>query len=456
MIPSRSGEHMTRTTEPFASDLRRAFWRWHFYAGLLVMPLLLLMAATGAAYLFKPEIEAALYRPMMTVEVRPATSSPDAWIAAATQAAGGAVTRVEAPAAPDRAVRMVAETPRGQRTIFVDPHDAKVLGSVAGLGVMDTVKRVHSLVLLGAGPNMLIEIVAGWAIVMVVTGVVLWWPKGGSGGVVTVRGRPGQRLFWRDLHAVTGLFAAAVILFLGVTGMPWSAVWGDQVRKATNAAGWGAPLPPPAAGAWGHDKHQPGAAKPWALEGMDLYTGHRGHGAALGLADAMSRAEAAGLVRPYAVAIPEPGSDKAWSVSRVVDRAEDARTLYLAGDDGRILADIGWAQYGPAAKTIQWGVATHQGQEYGAWNRWLMLAGCVAIWLLGVSSLVMWWKRRPRGTLAAPAAASNPRARWIVAATVAPLAIIYPLTGASLLVVLGLDFAMRRIRSARVPREISP
>lgn len=443
---------------PQGSELHRAFWRWHFYAGLLVMPVLMLMAATGAAYLFKPEIEAALYRPLMTVEARAAQADPDAWVADANHAAKGRVTRVEVPARADQAVRMVAEAADGQRTVFVDPHDGRVLGSIPGLGLMDTVKRVHSLVLLGPGPNMLVEVVAGWAIVMVVTGVVLWWPRGASGGVVTIRGRPRQRLFWRDAHAVTGVFAAGVILFLAVTGMPWSAVWGDQVRKLTNAAGWGAPKAPAAAAAWSHAGHKPdsGAATPWALEGMDLHAAHHGHAAGLTLSGAIGRADAAGLARPYVVSIPVGGEGKAWSVSQVADRAEDLRTLYLAADDGRTLADLGWARYGPAAKAIQWGIATHQGQEYGPANRWLMLAGCVAIWLLGVSSLVMWWKRRPGRTFSAPPPSSSPRARWAAVATIAPLAVIYPLTGASLLVVLALDFALRRVRSAQTPREITP
>ena len=30
-----------------ASNLYRAVWRWHFYAGLLVLPFLLVLAVTG-------------------------------------------------------------------------------------------------------------------------------------------------------------------------------------------------------------------------------------------------------------------------------------------------------------------------------------------------------------------------------------------------------------------------
>ena len=31
-----------------AGQVYRAFWRWHFYAGLLILPILMLMALTGA------------------------------------------------------------------------------------------------------------------------------------------------------------------------------------------------------------------------------------------------------------------------------------------------------------------------------------------------------------------------------------------------------------------------
>lgn len=35
-----------------ATALYRLLWRWHFYAGLLVIPLMVLLASTGAVYLF--------------------------------------------------------------------------------------------------------------------------------------------------------------------------------------------------------------------------------------------------------------------------------------------------------------------------------------------------------------------------------------------------------------------
>ena len=63
------------------SGAYRTVWRWHFYAGLLVLPVLCLMALTGGLYLFKDEIDAAVYRPYERIEAGGQWASPDRWTA---------------------------------------------------------------------------------------------------------------------------------------------------------------------------------------------------------------------------------------------------------------------------------------------------------------------------------------------------------------------------------------
>ncbi len=41
----------------------RAVWRWHFYAGLVCIPFLIVLSITGAIYLFRPQVEAWIDRP---------------------------------------------------------------------------------------------------------------------------------------------------------------------------------------------------------------------------------------------------------------------------------------------------------------------------------------------------------------------------------------------------------
>jgi len=41
----------------------RTLWRWHFYAGLLIIPFVLALSISGAIYLFKPQIESWIDKP---------------------------------------------------------------------------------------------------------------------------------------------------------------------------------------------------------------------------------------------------------------------------------------------------------------------------------------------------------------------------------------------------------
>ena len=45
-----------------------AFWRWHFYASFLVIPVLAMLAVTGLIYLFRFQIEPALHPNLMRVD----------------------------------------------------------------------------------------------------------------------------------------------------------------------------------------------------------------------------------------------------------------------------------------------------------------------------------------------------------------------------------------------------
>lgn len=437
---------MADTKPHLMSGAYRAVWRWHFYAGLLVLPVLCLMALTGALYLFKDEIDAAAYRPWERIEAREAWASPDRWVAAASVGAGGRVVDVRIPDRAERAVRLTVRRPDGeQRTAFVDPYDSQYLGAVRHGGMTEIIKRTHSLAVVGPWANILVEIVAGWAIILVATGVFLWWPRRRPGGVLAVRAAPSSgRPFWRDVHAVTGLYAGAVIAFLVVTGMPWSAVWGDRFLGLVRETGLGRPPAPAAAGPWLHAEHADHpAGVGWTMQGAALHAG--GQTGPAGLAQVLRTAEAEHMARPYIVTIPAD-PDLAWTVAHENRRVQDARSLYVGGVDGAVRADIGYGQFGVGARAFEWGVAVHQGTQYGWINRYVMLGGCIAVWVLAVSGVIMWWRRRPNGRLGAPAAPPGPRVRAAVLGIVLPLAIIYPMTGLSLLAALALDRLARLIR----------
>lgn len=452
------------------SSLYRAVWRWHFIAGLIVLPVLVMLAVTGGLYLFKPELDHLAYRRLEDVPARQVPFAPPSMVVKRVEAATpGQVLQFTPATAPDRAVRLMVRADSGKAlTAFADPYDGHLIGTTPYGGVMQLVRKIHSLQKFGFWASTVIEIAAGWAVVMVATGVVLWWPRGREGGVVTVRGAPRQRVFWRDLHAVAGIFSAGVILFLAVSGMPWSMFWGDHVQRWVTAAhlyepqapakvtpGWMLAMDmPPKTVAKTAAKPPADGVKPdmpWALEKapMPMSMPMPGMDGGIGVDAAVARLERLGLRKPFSVALPS-GPDGAYVGDYRPDRVEDSRTVYLDQYTGRVLGDVGFRQWGAGAKAIEWGIAVHQGQEYGPLNRYLMLAGCGAIVLLAISAVIMWWKRRPSGRLGVPPAPSDKRVAAGVLGSIAIIGVIYPLVGATLIAALGIDWLVNRMRSRRL------
>lgn len=311
-----------------------------------------------------------------------------------------------------------------------------MLGVSAEGGPVEIVKDLHSLAITGPVGNALIEIVAGWAIVLVLTGFYLWWPRGGN-RALSLAGRVGGRRFWRNFHASAGAVVGAVILFLAVTGMPWTVFWGARFHAIVAANGLGRPSPPHGSMADGHEEHLP-----WSLRGRAMP--EAGHGD-IGPDAAVRAATARGLGAPWVLDLPaKPGAP--YRLAPLIDRAQDARLIYVDPSDGGVLGDIRWSQFGVGAKSFEWGIYTHQGQEFGEPNRLVMLLGCIGVWLLALSAPVMWWKRRRGGALTAPPRPDDPARARGVAAIMLAIGALFPLTGLTMLAALLGEAAVAWIR----------
>ncbi|MDD3354020.1 PepSY domain-containing protein [Zoogloea sp.] len=455
--PSAFPATRASTTE---SALYRRVWRWHFYAGLICLPFLATMALTGALYLYKVPIESLVYSRLLFVPPTQASAlDAESLVARAREAEPGKVVRFVAPPQAGHSAEVGIRTAEGAISVYLDPASGQVLGRLRDdLKLMEVIKQVHSLAIAGTVANHWIEVVAGWAIVLVVSGTFLWWPRGQSGGVCSLRGRPAQRTWWRDLHAVTGIAAAAAILFLAVTGMPWSAFWGAQFGRLTNE--WGVGLPRYLFGP-APQSSLPLASLgevPWALTQarLPLSAPHADHATvtppaetaeaevtapAIGLNEAQRIYARLGLPAGTPVSLPD-GPRGAYTAMLFPDDARAQRVVHLDRYSGAVIADVGYPQYGVAGRLTEWGVNLHTGRQFGWGNQLVMLAGCLAIVALAVSAAVMWWKRRPRGRLAAPPRRAGDRAAWSAIAAAVLLGLIYPLLGASMLLALLVDTAV--------------
>ncbi len=445
-----------------SAALYRAVWRWHFYAGLFCAPFLLILAVTGAIYLFNDELNDLIYPEQRLVALSQASVPLSAMTAAAAAAfPGGVVTRIDTPTAPGRSAQVFVTPKAGEpMRVFVDPGTGRVLGSYIYTHTLVGFADVaHGSLMLGAFGNGVLELAACWGFILTVTGLYLWWPRSGKGGVFLPRWGLRGRAFWKEWHAAIGLWTGALVLFLILTGLPWAHVWGDLLRAGTNLAGIGYPTSHRGHGAPVAStptvKQETQGAAPWTLEAApapqsDLHAHHATATPANGNMQPISidRVGAVladhGMASPYRLSLPK---DAAGAFIALVypDQPEGQRTLYIDQYSGAVMDDVGYGDYGPAAKVVELGVQIHMGNYFGRLNQILMLLPCIGIVVLCLSGPYMWWRRRPKGQVGAPRALARP-APGVVVAIILGLAVVFPLAGASLLVVMAGDLILRRLR----------
>ena len=440
-------------------DLYRAVWRWHFYAGLLVLPFMITLAITGALYLFNDELDAIIHADLKRVAVQEAAQPPSSLVSAALEAHPGTAVKYTSPATPNSSAEITVNTLEGERlAVYVDPYTSNVLGALDDRGtIMWTVRYLHSFKYFGTTARKVIEIAAGWSILLVGTGIYLWWPRGkGSGGVVSVRGKPKSRVFWRDLHAVLGIFVGGFLVFLAITGMPWSGVWGGQVNQWANGNNVGYPsgvrVEVPVSNAYLSDQ----GLTSWSLEQARIpeSTPPASPMPRIGLNNAVAAFEQLGLQQGFTVNLPSSAAG-VYTGSIYPDNLSQQRVVHLDQYSGEPLIDMSYADYGLLGRWLEFGINVHLGQQFGLFNQLFLLAVCFTIILLAVSAAVMWWKRRPKGAMGVPPLPADKRVfRGLIAILVVG-GVIFPLVGASLIVMLLIDWlVVQRLQERRLARQV--
>jgi uncharacterized iron-regulated membrane protein len=469
--------------------LFRAVWRWHFYAGLLVIPIVVILSLSGIVYLFKPQIDSVFYGHSRNVEARGATLSYARQLAAVKAALPGATVTSVAPAPNARRSTQFGVTTKAGRdwTVFVDPYTAKVLGHRDNQRYLPAIALdVHGSLLTsrfideeGTWGDRVIELAASWAVVLVVTGVYLWWPRGRRRSLrraLTPRWRArSRRVRWRDVHAVTGVAFSFVFLFFLVTGLAWSGVWGQKYKEIATKVGssyppgtfdgvpsktvedvvkggkpaWAAgnlPVPPSAAGGGrpGHTGHNDHAQ-------LRTIRWNPSHGAPL---DAVvARAQQMGMAPGTIITFPSDRTSS-YAVSLYPDNdvepnqnALKERFAFVDQYTAKAVGDFRYGQFGVMAQATDLGIALHEGRQFGLVNQVLALLGTLALLLSCATAIVMWRTRRPKG-IGAPRKAPNRRLGAGVVAITFALGAFMPLLGISILALLALDVIVVR----HVPR----
>ncbi|SFR00832.1 PepSY-associated TM helix domain-containing protein [Poseidonocella sedimentorum] len=433
-----------------ANKLYFAAWRWHFYAGLFALPFLSILAITGMMMLWIAWIDG---RDGERTEVVPSgAAAPVSQQAEAALLAvpGGDLRQYVAPRRADLAALFRVDHEGEAVMVAVDPYRAEVIETFPRRsGWYDFFDNLHSDLMLGVTGDRMVEAAASISLVLVATGLYMWWPRGGGWRKALVPTLGRGRAFWKSLHGAVGLWISVVLIFFLISGLSWAGIWGGKMVQAWSqfpAEKWdNVPLSSDTHASMNHVRRE----VPWALEQVPLpasgsTAGMPGVSGEVGIDAVDALAREIGFDARYQLNLPR-GETGVWTLSRDSMSTDDTdptsdRTVHVDRFSGKILADVRFADYSLAGKAMAVGIALHMG-TLGLWSVLANTALCLSVLFLCGSSLVLWWKRRPAraGRLAAP---PMPRELplWQGAALVGLfVAMAFPMAGIVLLAVLVLD-----------------
>lgn len=429
-----------------------AAWRWHFYAGLFVVPFLVMLAVTGAIMMIYTGVGNELGQaPSVAATGDPLPVSQQAE-AALGAVPGATLNAYVAPEAADRPSYFTLTQGEASISVAVDPFTGKALA------VTDTARTlrglaesIHGTLLLGTFGDRMIEIAASLGMMLIATGVYLWWPRNRSlGSALRPRLSLKGRAFWKDLHATAGIWVSVMLFLFLLTGMSWTGIWGERFAQpwaSFPATKWdNVPLSDLT-----HSDLNTGVLHevPWGIEKTPMPASGSGAGTPgvtgpVSLDSVTAWALSQGFGGQFRVSLPE-GETGVYTVS-IDGRNEDGRSpaddryVHIDRYTGKVLADVAVADYPLVGQGMAWGIALHKGLA-GTWNFILNLVALALVLFICASGMVMWWKRRPAGALrlAAPPAPRD-MGVWKGAVLVGlVIAIAFPMGGLAILAVLALD-----------------
>ncbi|WP_336353948.1 PepSY domain-containing protein [Pseudomonas atacamensis] len=445
-------------------------WRWHFYAGLFVAPFMVMLALTGIIYLFKPQLDSLMYSSLLDVPVGHHTVPADDLLQRVKAAyPQGQVTQYLPPVNAERSAQFVVKNAGHELNVFVDPYHGDILGEQDAKQNLQAIARaIHGELMIGTVGDRLIEMAAGWGVVLVVSGLFLWWPRGQAAGILWPRWNSRGRVLWRDLHAVTGFWGATLLLVMLLSGMTWTGFWGKQYAQVWNvfpAAMWdNVPTSDIEARSLNSATRQ---TVPWAMENTPMpmsgdHAEHMNHGTAhagpaapeVSLQDVQNIASERKVEPGYSITLPTTATG-VFTIAVFADDPRNDATLHIDQYTGKVLADVRFEHYGTVARATEIGVMLHEGKMFGTFNQIVVLLICLMILLSAVSGVVIWWKRRPEGKFGVPPLRHDLPTWKTGVAIMLVLAVVFPLVGASLLFVWLLDrFVLPRVarRTVDLPR----
>ncbi len=407
--------------------LNQWLWKWHFIAGLVSLPFILVLSITGAIYLFNPDVESKEVAKIQDVENLHKTS-----ISYQQQWENAKEKLKKKPSSmvindnPQKATEFVVGRFSHKTTVFVNQYTGEATGTFSPKDTwMYTVRKLHGELLGGKIGTKIIELIASWMVVLILTGIYIWWPfSSGIKGVFTIRFKEGKRILFRDLHAVTGFWMSLLLLLVLAGGLPWTDVFGSNfkwVQKVTNT----------------------GFPKTWS--GRGLTSEVKENIKTISIEEMVAIANQQKLKGTVSIGLPK-STKSTFSVANKTFPLTAQRKLHFDQYSGELVKEHTWSDVGFLMRGRMWVMAFHQGQ-FGGWNWWLMFLVSLGLTLMTIAGLLSYLYRKEKGNWGVPKVSSQFKVGKLIIFILVLLGVLLPMFGISILLILLFEQVFKRIKT---------
>lgn len=372
---------------------------------------------------------------------------------------------------PSSAVRVLVGSKLDLTRVYVHPETLQILKiEQEDDKFMRIVHRLHGNLLIGDSGSYLVELAASWAIVMLITGLYLWWPSNikNMAGVVYPRLSKNSRVWWRDLHAVTGFWISFFTLFLLVSGLPWAKSWGGLLKEVRHISSgkvvqqdWtpgrsselverqNMNMPKMNMASMDDSEHADHIRHQHMIDKAGMHKMAMPNIDYSALDRLITTVQSLHLAAPVLISPPSKKSLK-WTASSKAQNRPLRVDLVLDATTGEVKSRKNFADRPLLDQIIGYGVAIHEGQLFGWFNQLLDLLTALGLILLSVSAIVLWWGRRLPGLLGAPQARATLSFAPALITVVIIFGVLLPFLGITLIATLLIErWVLRYIPSAR-------
>lgn len=201
----------------------------HLIAGLIIGLIVFIVATTGCLYAFEEEFRNILYKNELDIKAEN-NHKPVAELIK-TVKTNYPKEKIKNIKIKQDATSSIEFIFKNKKSVFVNPYSGNIIGAINKENdFFGIVLQLHRSLFLGDVGKIITGTSALVFILMLITGIIIWWPRNKEVLKQSLSIKPNASFKRKtlDWHRALGFYASWIIIFTALTGIIWSFKWAEN------------------------------------------------------------------------------------------------------------------------------------------------------------------------------------------------------------------------------------